>query len=396
MPSIESLGHPLAFKVSKQSFSPRPLAGDGGEIHIRLSARALDGMQKEALVHCGPNESVWRMVCDEGPYLNGTDLAPFPLAFYAAGMAFSFLSEVEHHALGRGIELGSARLEQDNYYTMEGSAIRGDMIGGSLPAELTLHIEADAPSEDVLALLSQAEASSPPQSYMLDVLQSAFSLVSNGTPIPVSGVSAYTDERAPDPRESFDAAQPDDPGEYQSGIIAKVAAAQAVRGVEGGAGSSLKSEQKRTLHVHTDAAVRADGLREAEIQLLKPIGSTFSFLSDEKALSAPPSLGYLSAGVAFCYMTQLGRYAKIVKQDLSSYRLVQDNQFRLSKDGERARAKPVMTQVFVELDDTEEAAQRLIYMGERTCFLHAAMRTNNPSELHAVLGGERIRVPVSV
>jgi hypothetical protein len=330
------------------------------------------------------------MVSDEGPYLNGTDLAPFPLAFYSAGMAFSFLSEIERHAVHRNIELQSVSIEQDNFYTMQGSAIRGDMIGGALPAELSVRIEADALREDIIAIVNLAEASSPAQSYMNDLLQNTFSLEANGQPLSVSGVTAATGEREPDPEPEFDAVLPAAPEEFQKGILSKRATAEALKGVEGGAGSSLRSEQKRTLHVHAQASIREDGLREAEIQLFKPTGSTFRFISDEDSQIAPPSLGYLSAGVAFCYMTQLGRYATILKQDLTSYRVIQDNAFKSGVGGERAEAKPVNTQLFVTLNDTDEAAQRLLYMGERTCFLHAAMRSSNRSELSAEVGGELI------
>jgi len=390
LPSIEGMGFPLAFKVAGDIYSPPPLKASEGEVAVRLEARALEGMQKEALVHYGPNNTVWRMVSDEGPYLNGTDLAPFPLAFYSAGMAFSFLSELERHAVQRNIDLRSVSLEQDSYYTMQGSAIRGDMIGGALPTELSVRIEADASRENIIAIVNLAEASSPAQSYMNDVLQNTFSLEANGQPLPVSGVTPAPGEREPDPEPEFEAAYPARPEEFQPGIITKHATAEALKGVEGGAGSSLKSEQKRTLHVHAQAAIREDGLREAEVHLFKPIGSTFLFISDENSQIAPPSLGYLSAGVAFCYMTQLGRYATILKQDLSSYRLIQDNVFKTSAGDVKAEAKPVNTQLFVTLNDTDEAAQRLLYMGERTCFLHAAMRSSNRSELSVELDGEEL------
>jgi hypothetical protein len=349
-------------------------------------------MQKEALVHYGPNNTVWRMVSDEGPYLNGTDLAPFPLAFYSSGMAFSFLSELERHAATRNVKLDSVSIEQDNFYTMEGSAIRGDMIGGVLPSEIAVHIEADASEEDIAAIIRLAEASSPAQSYMNDVLQNTFSLEANGQALPVSGVPASPGERIADPEPDFQAAEPAASEEFLEDIITKRATAEAKEGVEGGAGSSLKSEQKRTLHVHAEAVIREDGLREAKIRLYKPIGSTFHIISDESGLVAPPSLGYLSAGVAFCYMTQLGRYATIVKQDLTAYRIVQDNVFKIGDEQAKAEAKPVDTQLFVDLNDTEEGAQRLLMMGERTCFLHAAMRASNRSKLTADLDGTQLHL----
>ncbi|MFV1963712.1 MAG: OsmC family peroxiredoxin, partial [Acidimicrobiia bacterium] len=90
MTSIESSGRPLVFRVEN---SHDELPGGAGSTmpgtFLRTVVRALVGMQKEAAVTIEPDGSVWRLVSDEGPYLNGTDLAPFPLAFFAAGMQFS-------------------------------------------------------------------------------------------------------------------------------------------------------------------------------------------------------------------------------------------------------------------------------------------------------------------
>ncbi|MEE8339101.1 MAG: hypothetical protein V3R56_03085, partial [Xanthomonadales bacterium] len=74
MKSIETSEFPLLYRVGDtRVFSGPPNAG-GQQIDIRVSARALEGMQKEACVQYGPTGTVWHMVCDEGPYLNGTDL----------------------------------------------------------------------------------------------------------------------------------------------------------------------------------------------------------------------------------------------------------------------------------------------------------------------------------
>jgi uncharacterized OsmC-like protein len=391
MPSIESIGHPLVFKVDQRSAALELPPYKSGETAVRLKARALDGMQKEAIVHHGPSNSIWRMVCDEGPYLNGTDLAPFPLGFYAAGMAFSFLSEIVHHADTYGVKLKSLRLIQDNFYTMEGSALRGDMTAGALPTEITIKISADAPNETIQNILQLSEASSPPQAYMRDLLTNTFALCCNSQELDVSPVNPSTVPLHAEPDPHFDSVMPLDQAEYLPDIITKLSVAEVKHGVEGGAGSSLRSEQKRTLHVHTEGFLRDDGLKEVEIRLFKPIGSVFKFISDESSEAAPPSLAYLSAGVGFCYMTQLGRYASIVKLGLNSYSLVQDNVFTLSgsprDENMRTAAKSVDTHLFVKLEGSDEDAQRLLKMGEQTCFLHAAMRTSVPTRLRAEING---------
>jgi uncharacterized OsmC-like protein len=399
MPSIESIGHPLAFKVGREVEFPADLRNRPDEIAVRAEIRALEGMQKEAVVYYGPTGTVWRMVSDEGPYLNGTDLAPFPLAFYTAGMAFSFVSEIQRHARAHNVGIESLQVTQDNYYTMEGSALRGDMVGGARPVELLVQVETEASPETVAEIVRLAEASSPAQAYMRDRLSNTFALCLNGRQLPVSRVAPSPVDPAADPKPKFDTIEPASSEAFAPDIITKLESAETVFDAEGGAGSSLKSEQKRTLHVRGIAILRHDGLKEVLVQLFKPIGSSFRFLSDETEEmgaqeQAPSSLAYLAAGVGFCYMTQLGRYAQIVKQDLRSYRIVQDNVFKLQQSDSapvpEAVAKPVDTHVFVTFDESEEAAQKLVSMGEQTCFLHAAMRTTNPTQIQVELNGEPV------
>jgi hypothetical protein len=89
--NIQSSSYPLAFPVAADA-KHGPRGASSKRVEIRTFARALEGMQKEALIQTGGRN--WRMVCDEGPYLNGTDLAPFPLAFFATGLVNSYLTEI--------------------------------------------------------------------------------------------------------------------------------------------------------------------------------------------------------------------------------------------------------------------------------------------------------------
>ena len=78
-------------------------------------------------------------------------------------------------------------------------------------------------------------------------------------------------------------------------------------------------------------------------------------------------------------MTQLGRYAKIVRRQLDHYWLVQDIHFSAEPDDTRdtptGRVLPVETHLFLESPEDETFARQLLDMGEQTCFLHALCRT---------------------
>jgi hypothetical protein len=97
-------------------------------------------------------------------------------------------------------------------------------------------------------------------------------------------------------------------------------------------GSSYAEEQSRRLHVRGICTLLPDGMKAIEQPLLNPHGTIFHFLSEEGVEAgglgrAPDALTYLSAGIAFCFMTQFGRYAKIVKKDLRQYAVVQQTRF---------------------------------------------------------------------
>lgn len=393
MPSIESSPYPLVFRAPDHLVEL--FARESGTSVVRTYVRALEGMQKEALVVLATpaGRHAWRMVSDEGPYLNGTDLAPFPLAFYTAGMQFSLLSELLRHAGEKGVEMESLSLTQDNYYTMDGSALQGTMLGGAKPAEIKVRIEAGCGAETAAELIRLAERSSPGQSLMRQVMANRFALTCNGQPLELDDVESSSDPCSDDVEAVLNSVKPDASRRFREAIITRVSQAKELFGVEGGAASSLQAEQKRILHVHGEANWLGGRLLETTVQLYRPIGSTFRFLCDETeeaggGESAPPPLAYLGAGIGFCFMTQIGRYAHITKQNLNSYHIIQDNQFAVRQG--TAQAHPLDTHVYLDVDEPAEVAQKTVWMSERTCFLHAAMRGSYRSLIEAELNGRAL------
>jgi uncharacterized OsmC-like protein len=371
------------FPLARVDVAAKSAASLRPQLELRTFARALSGMQKEALVTGSPNGPTWRMACDEGPYLNGTDLAPFPLAFFTTGVINSYLMEILGLARLRGTKIDALELVQDNLYTMEGSAARGDMIGGALPVALHVRIDADASHDALHDLITTAVMRSPADAFLRGAFASEFSIAKNRVPVPVGTVRPDSAPPVYDLSDAmFDAARPDPSSEFPRDIITKIAAAESVLGVDGGAGSSLRTEQKRTLHVRGIAASRADGLAETRIQLFRPIGSSFRFLCELEHLGgrrAPSPLEYLSVGVAFCFLTQIGRYAAIVKHDLENYAIGQRTGFGFVSGGGAAAvpasADAVRTHVEIAAAIDDGTVQKIVDMGERTCFLHAAART---------------------
>jgi len=85
--------------------------------------------------------------------------------------------------------------------------------------------------------------------------------------------------------------------------------------------------------------------------------------------------------VAFCYMTQIGRYAQIVKQKLHDYRIVQDTSFRFGPE-EPPTAAAVETLVCLDTDEPAAESIKLVRMGEQTCYIHGAYRLPTETRIH--------------
>jgi len=370
---------PLFFPIDSRSLADFPRAEPRLDHAVRTYCRSLDGMLKEAIVVSSATGRGWRLVSDEGPYLNGLDSAPCPLAFMITGMVSGYMNSLRAIAHRRSVRLDDVALAEDNSYAMEGSALRGTMTGHAVAVQLAINPGVSSGNAALAEIAREAVAAAPVNGLVREKQPSEFSLTLNGTPIPTGQAHPA---RAPVPPFGYDAfrrVQLSRSGSRDC-LVERLEAVKPQSGVEGGAGSSLQAEQKRKLLLRADCLRRPDGLMAIKQQMFNPMGSTFALLADAPehlggSGRAPDSQSYMAAGIAFCFMTQLGRYATIVRRKLDRYWLVQDIHFSAEPDGTRdapaGRALPVETHLFLESPEDEDFARRLLDMGEQTCFLHA-------------------------
>lgn len=348
---------------------------------VRFVARSLSVMQKEGLAISSATGRAWRLVSDEGAYLDGADEAPCPLSFLTVGMVSMFMDEILALARQRGIRADGIELVQDNYYTMKGSALRGTMTGGARDVVLEARVASNADAETLRALVRDAVAAAPIHGLLRGAKDSLFTLTHNGAAVAPDKAKPVPGDPPADLAAELDGLEPA-AGDWldsirRGGMSPKTEEATSHQG------SSLAEEQDRTLHVRGICTVRDDGVKEIEQQLFNPHGSVFRFLCDEQG-RAPDAASYIAAGIGFCFMTQLGRYAKIARKDLAAYRVVQDLHLSPGEaSGGSARAPdragaadPVETHVFLDSGEDDAFARAALDMGEQTCFLHALCRTD--------------------
>ncbi len=352
---------------------------------VRMAARSLSVMQKEALLASSKSPHVWRLVSDEGAYLDGYNEAPCPLSFLTVGMVSSYMTELLALAEQRGIAIRHVCLVQDNYYTMKGSALKGTMTGGARDIELEARIDSDADAEALRALVLDAVAASPLNGLMRGEKESLFTLTHHGRRVVPDKARPVIGDVPDDPSETIAEAQPL-PGDWPS-IPVKGGMSPLTDEATSSQGSSLAEEQDRILHIRGICTLREDGVKQVEQQLFNPHGSIFLFLCDEEG-RAPDAISYMAAGIGFCFMTQLGRYAKIAKKDLSAYNIVQDIHFSKGGasggTGRAGSADPVETHVYLHSTEDDEFARAALDMGEQTCFLHAFCRTDLKAKVRVV------------
>jgi organic hydroperoxide reductase OsmC/OhrA len=357
---------------------------------VRTYVRSLAGFQKEALVVSARSGLMWRLVSDEGAYLNGHDAAPCPLAFLTTGMIASYMDEITALADQRRVSLRKLRLIQNNYYTMRGSMRKRTMTGGALPVELTVEVDCDLDEGALADLLTSAVHASPLNGLMRGQLPSLFTLSRNGQEIapheatrldgPVVGL--------PEGAEPLPADGPADLVERR-GLTPE----KKVEKGTAAAASSLTDDQDRTLNPAAICTLREDGLKEIEQLLYSPRGSVFRFFADAAPGAgghgrAPDAVSFISAGIAFCFMTQFGRMATMENLDLPSYAIVQDTHFSLGGasggTGQAGTADPVETHVHLTTRESDDVARDMLDVSERTCFLHAFCRTDLKTKLKIV------------
>jgi hypothetical protein len=379
--ALTQSGKPLFFRVVGSELADlMPRVSRLGE-SIRVCARSLSSMQKEALVCSSRANAVWRLASDEGDYLAGFDEAPCPLAFFTTGMVSSYLTEFLALAKRRSVAISRVRFVLDSYYTMAGSALKGTMTAGAKAPALTAEIDSEADPALLSDLVHKAVTASPPNGLLRAPLRNRFALIHNGRALASRRAGDMHEPVRADFTQLMAAARPK-PGHFEplvrrGGKTPKLAHTVTL------ANDSLADQQSRLLHVRGICRLRDDGLKEVEQHLYNPHGSIFYFLCDEArengAGRAPDAASYVAAGIAFCFMTQVGRYASIARRNVERVCVIQDLHWSRSPDAgggdAESHADPVETRVFIDSNEDDDFARTLLDMAEQTCFLHALCRT---------------------
>ena len=387
--TIEGSGYPLAFMV-RNGVTPKVVSGKAPSRDVfRVEARTMGGHQKEVLVSEGEGGRVWRLTSDEGAILKGSDLAPFPLAFYNAGLHADFLNRTLEIARSREITLAIDSINITNQYYFQGSFFLGTGTGSA--DAVTVHVSArsNCSRNTLQEILDLALIASPAHATLAYAQRNTFALYANGRRCPVTRVSPSLAGDTTDPFKQHNSAPVPlkDTGD-KSEFIKRIAMEVDAKPLP-----LLPSEGRVRLMVPgTSVPMDSDGLIATTVT--PRAGHAFRITCDESPNggTAPSGLACIAASIAFCYMTQFTRYIEHRKHNVRGIRFVQTLPFTLTGnalDGSLVGGlDPVDTHVFLNADEQDEVLQNLLEVAENTCYLHAALRSTLPSRVSLVLNGE--------
>ena len=151
----------------------------------------------------------------------------------------------------------------------------------------------------------------------------------------------------------------------------------------------------RTVPGHSELLDPA-GVTETDTYLGMDGMSHFKLKSDERTDidQAPSGLAIAAAGIAFCYMTQIGRYIHHQKFAIRGVRLVQHTPFSTTGhpvDGSwTGRAEPADTHLFLSGEEDDETHERLMTIAANTCYLHATMGAALEPVVAVELNGKKV------
>jgi len=384
---LEALGYPLFFRVGDAGGAaldaPEPRLGQSH----RARFRALDTMQKEALVTGGVSGATWRLASDEGEYFDGADVAPAPLALFATGAVCAYATAIRAVADERGVDVRDLALDLDCYFTVSGSLLRGTMSGGALPFDLDVRLDGDADESALRDLVATATRRSPIRGVVTGEHPSAFALSVDGEAVETgreAGLDVPVPPERPDPFEVVgrDAVERDPPLVVRTGESIADRPDAATRPLRE-YGADVPQTDDRTLRVRATCAVDDDGRKRVDAMFDTPAATIFELRSDEPEGRggrgrAPDAATYLAAGVGFCFMTQAARYAERADVEVTDLRLVQDlhlsDAVGAATDGP-GRAAPVQTHASIRTPGGAPAARDVLDAAEEMCFAHALFGT---------------------
>ena len=365
---LDKSPHPLAF-VAAEGIDGAPPEHVRRESFFRCEVTGIGGrFQKEGLVEDLTTGRVWRLAADEGKYLRGTGLAPSPLAHWAAGLHGDVTSRIAGLAAAEKVTLARLEVTASQGFASQGSFARGEAVGLVFDLAWEFRVVTDEPANRIASIVDRALRSSPANAAMTAGKEGTFALYANGRAIPVSGVPQSQAGTQTDPfRRHASRPAPADGGIVTNTVLTTRPGTDSTTVAGDDQSGAIGWHVEAKGHYDFESRTVTTTVRFPELAT----SESWALVSDCTNRLAPSPLSYFSIGTAFCYHTQLCRYADVRRMEISSPRLVQASGF--PSDEGQGEARPFDTHLFLNGTIEDDQATSLLVAAANTCYAHRAL-----------------------
>lgn len=329
----------------------------------RCEVVGVNHYHKEGLLTEKSTGKQWWMVSDEGEYMGGTELGPAPLMYWLVGLEASLTLAIVEHLKTQGVNSTAVRVLLRQDYGISGSFSKGDAMGVGGPVTIEVDVDCDAPRGDVETLVQELVKSSPDLSLCRALTSSTFALYTNGRYRELPTVDPAPARPEDDPFRRY--ASTPSPATQQPGV--DVLVRMPLGQLEAHTPVGQEDDGRVWFSLTSEGTYDFDrGVVESVSELSGSRSRRWRFTADPTGQVAPTPEGILSIGVAFCYHTQLARFAKVRKMEVENPRLLQDNMIL-------GGSQWFETHVYVNGEQGEEACSDLVTTAMNTCYAHKTL-----------------------
>ena len=155
------------------------------ELHVLAELVPGPGLVKRGYVKPNiPSFGVFELYCDEGAAIGGSDTAPAPLSYLAAGVAFCLLTHLKGYADAQNLAISSIKVEQKMKFQSRIPGMTADMGGQmeglSKGVETYVLIETDEPADVIARMVAVAEKACMAAQTVVNAVPASTVILRNG------------------------------------------------------------------------------------------------------------------------------------------------------------------------------------------------------------------------
>ena len=190
------LDRPIVRRIDRMpapvSFELRPArktkTGLDLELHVIAELVEGPGLVKRGWVKPNiPTFGAFELTCDEGSVIGGSDLAPAPLSYLAAGIAFCLLTHLKGYADSQKLKVSSIKVEQRMRFRSRipgmTAEMGGQMEGQSNGVESFVLVETEEDDAAIAKMVAVAERACMAAQTVVNAVPALTKLRVNGRPI---------------------------------------------------------------------------------------------------------------------------------------------------------------------------------------------------------------------